>query len=110
MDKIMLSSRPGWALIQSSFSSEEIRIVAQMEEQLRLSKLAEKLKDPDAEDLFWDRLIEHGMSEDTFQAELLQHLGLTGHPKGPVLVGIALNNSKDLQDAYLMALDLVVLL
>ena len=95
-------------MVWTNFSGEEMRIVAKMEEDLRLSKLAAALKDPDADDPFWNRLCDNQVQN--FDTELLEHFGLTDHPKGQTLVKIARANCRDLQDAYLLALDLLDLL
>ena len=101
---------PGYVMVQPNFSNEEMRIVAKFHQQLALSQLAQQLKSPDADDPFWNRLCDGEVALEDFEAELLRHFGLVDHPKGPILVKIARKNTDDLQDAYLLSLDLLDLL
>lgn len=67
--------------------------------------LVQKGQDP-----FWDRLCAGTIRPFEFEQELLKHLEISDHPKGKVLVKLAVEKSEDLQDAYLEALDLLELL
>lgn len=108
----VLGPPPGSTMVQPDFSGAEIRLAAMVQlssESFR--ELAIQLKDPDSSDPFWDRLCDNEVTEESFEEELMTHLRLTDHPKGKILVKLARNaTSGDLQDAYLMALDLLDLL
>lgn len=109
----VMKAPPGFTLVHAGHSGAEIRIVAEnirLMENLRLNELAKKLKSADTEDPFWDRLVDQAVPAEEFEAEFLRHLGITEHPKGALLVRLARRNSDDLQDAYLLALDLLDLI
>lgn len=124
-DRSIFRPRPGYMLIKPSHTSEEMRLVAQLMEDVnhtvlrnpmdkikpeKLSQLGRHWKHPDVDDPFWNRLCEHKVTEEAFASELLSHLGMTDHPKGSILVKLARELADDLQDAYLHALDLLDLL
>jgi hypothetical protein len=70
----------------------------------------EEIEIKNQSDPFWNGLIDGHINSSNFGTKLLSHLGLIDHPKGLQLVLTARKLSGDLQDAYLIALDLLELL